>query len=1321
MKRSVRCLAMLGALLGASFAHAKELPNLDASYQEVSPKAARTQVLRANAAERVSVASVDPRRGIPSFIWAARDLSAPISLKLATKPDIAARAALSKVAARIGLPTQVVASTVLREVDDSGEGGIIVRFSQELEGIEVFRGQATVMLDRAHRMVAASNNLHPAAINGSKRLSRTFAITPGDAISSAFQDLHQVVLPIDRFVSSGQSGRYELFEFLPAQDLELARPARVKKVYFPLGEKLVPAYFLEISTRHFDEQDADAYAYVIAADDARVLYRENLTHSAFKYRVWADPAFQNRPLDGPQADYNPHPLGTPDGSSPPFIAPTLVTMDGFNKNPEGTFDPWLAANATQTLGNNVDAYADRSNGDGFTPNTQDVRASTTAAQTFDRVYDTSAAPGSSQNQVMAAVTQLFYVNNFLHDYWYDSGFNEAAGNAQSNNFGRGGAANDPMLAEAQDFSGTNNANMQTFGDGQSPVMQMYVWDAAQSGNASLTTQGKTYAVGVAGFGLQNFNIGPAQIVIALDNSTADTQGGNTGTVNDACQALTGNYAGRIVLTDRGTCNFVIKVKNIQNAGGIGALIANNGPGLPPSPMGGQDGTINIGTLGISQTDGAALKQQIANGTIQGTMVRAGAVQRDGTIDNGIVAHEWGHYIHNRLVPCGSQMCGAEGEGWGDFFALHMSVREGDDLDGTYVIGIYATALLGDSGYYGIRRIPYSVNTDKNALTFKHISDGQALPATNDIQPIQAPNSEVHNAGEIWAAMMWEALVDILKRSQQPGAPYSFEEGRRRMANYVVGGMKLAPANPTFLEQRDAILAAAAAADIEDMKIIASAFAKRGAGSCAVSPATDSTDFAGVVESFEVKAKVSDLVGGMDDSIQSCDGDGKLDAQERGRVTVELVNTGIADLTDAVVTVSTSKPGVTFPNGAQAKFASISPFATGKVLLEVALDASIQNLDSLSLDITVTSDQTCVTKNTIVEVPYIHYDNIAESSTTDTVESDIEVWTRTGDGSDNVWSRDLSGPPNHVWHGENSASPSDTSLESPTIVAGAGPVSIALKHRWDFEVGPPPNGGGIINYDGAVIEISMDNGQSWQDVSFYGAGGYNGAITDISGNPLGGRQGFVSQSPGYPSFTTTTLNLNNSIANKSFKLRFRIGTDPAAGAMGWDIDEIAVQGATNKPFPSIVSNANGCAGVPKADAGADQTVSSGDTVAFDGSNSKDPDGDPLTYAWTQLDGPAISLDKPDTAQPSFVAPDVMADTTLTFQLTVSDGKGASSDTVQVVVRPAGAGVGGGKPGLVLDNGGCACTAAGSSSTNSMAPVSALGLIGLAISRLRRRRS
>lgn len=128
------------------------------------------------------------------------------------------------------------------------------------------------------------------------------------------------------------------------------------------------------------------------------------------------------------------------------------------------------AEYTTTQGNNVHAYTDTDNN-----NSPDSGSSPSggASLIFDFPVDLGQAPSTYRP---AAVTNLFYWNNLIHDVMYQYGFDEVSGNFQENNYGRGGAGSDYVYAEAQDGGGTNNANFATPTDGGNPRMQMYLWN-----------------------------------------------------------------------------------------------------------------------------------------------------------------------------------------------------------------------------------------------------------------------------------------------------------------------------------------------------------------------------------------------------------------------------------------------------------------------------------------------------------------------------------------------------------------------------------------------------------------------------------------------------------------------------------------------------------------------------------------------------------------------------------------------------------------------------------------------------------------------------
>ncbi len=1298
MKRSIRYSTLTAALLAGSFAQGAERPGYDASYAAAPAAPASAARRRSAAPGRAIVASTDARTGSPRFVWASKGLAAPQIA--AASPESATRAYVAALADLYRLAPAALDTAKVAQVHDIGSGAIVVVLRQEVNGVEVFHSDMKVVMGRNLELVAVSGSLHPGAAKGPMR-GAAVKVAPDAAVARALADLYGAPFKaadlVDRKEVKAGYAQLDLGHS-PAgvKDLRFSRPARVKQVLFPMPDRLVPAYYLEVRAGLLDSTGSDAYAYVIAADDGRVLYRVNQKHSAFGYRVWADQAGDHTPLDGPQASFTPHPTGIPDGSQPPFVAPVMITTDGFNTNPSGGVDRWLAPNATETSGNNVDAYADHSAPDGFSPG--DVRATTTSPGAFDRAFDTSQGPKASTDQMMAAVTQIFYVTNYLHDWYYDSGFNEAAGNAQVSNFGRGGEEGDPLLAEAQDFDGMNNANMDAAADGASPTMQMFLWEGAGGASLGVAPLGVNMSTKGAAFGPQAFDH-TNQLALASGSAEPAT---------DACSAVGPSVNGKIALVDRGGCNFTVKALNVQAAGATGIIIANNQASSGPPPLGGNQDGIEIPVLGISMEDGDTLKSALEAAAVTVTMSRAPVPQRDGTIDNTIVAHEWGHYIHLRSVSCGSLQCFAMSEGWGDFIALQMVLREGDDRQGAFPLSIYSTAGLGDA-YFGIRRAPYSIDFAKNAFTFKNISQSQPIP---DSHPVidQGDPSEVHNAGEIWAAMLWEAYNALIDSAPGGIPAHTFAEARRLMSNYIVAGMKIAPADPTYTEQRDAILAAAAANDPDDFIALAEGFARRGAGTCAVSPAVDSQTLEGVVEDFNTRPNVAVTSARLDDSISSCDGDGQLDAEETGKVTLELTNTGTAPLADATATVSSTTAGVSFPDGAQVTFGTIDPFATGIATIAVALDESFTQIGDIDLELTVNSPSSCVPTQTQATIRKVNLDEEVASSPVDDVESESPAWSPEGVGAETVWAREQSGT-NHLWHGLDVSGATDTSIVSPALHVGSESFVITFTHRYKFEFSQGTS------WDGGVIEISTNDGASWVDVSTYADPGYGGTITNESGNPLQDRQGYVNQSPAWPEANQVTLDLGTALAGQTAKVRFRIGTDAAAGDAGWEIDDIGFQGITNTPFTAITEDAASCAGAPLADAGPDQTVAGGDAVKLDGSGSSDPEDDPLTFAWAQTAGPSVELTGADTVSPGFTAPAVTEDTTITLQLQVSDGQGTSTDSVDILVK-----AGSEAPPVEIDDG-CGCSVVGGVSDQPvapLAPLASLGSLAAAALLLRRRR-
>ena len=1254
MSRSMRSLVLASILLLAC----STTPSSDSQAVASNAKPASPGIL-------AHAAHVDARVGTPSFVWITRD-----GLPRYTTAMEAATDTLKRVGPTFKLNAEALATVGTPLVQDTGKGPIVARFEQRIGDIEIFRGGLSLAMNRAFEPVAATG-LVAARLAGKEK---PFTLTSVTALERAWTHI-ATTAQLGTTPSFRSIGTADKYEKLVADGL--VRPSRAKKVFFPNKDGVVPGWYVEIAVK------GHAWSFVVAADDGRILFQNDLVRydsTPFTYKVWADPTTKF-PYNGPQGNsFDPHPTGKPDNTKLTYAPEQTVTLGNypFSKN-----DPWLAADATATQGNNVDAYSDRFGDDGYSPESGDVRSNTTSTRTFGNLYDTGKSPDNTSTNVQASITSAFYLTNFLHDWYYDSGFDETHGNHQTNNFGRGGAGNDALRVEVMDQSGTNNANAQTPPDGDHPVLQMYIFSGPSNATLDVTGIGMK-PVGIGSFGKTNFDL-TAPIALAVDGQGADP--------NDGCEAVTNNLSGKIALVHRGTCSFIQKATAAQAAGAVGVIIANvatSADANNPPFMGGTDSAndVQIPAVSVSYPDGQVLQNTGigANAHIK----REAEVNLDGALDPAILGHEWGHVLSNRLVSDGNGLTtnqsGGLGEGWADFSAMMILVREADASTpqgagwaGSYGMGSYAMSGQADI-YYGVRRVAYSTDMTKDPLTLKHIMNGVPLPTTAPINFGEdgGSNSEVHNTGEIWVTMLYECYAALLHN-------YSFAEAQTRMKRYLVASLSLTPPDPTILEARDAVLAAAYAADQKDFQLFWAAFAKRGAGVGAKGPGKESADNSGVVESYALGASLEIVEATVTDDILTCDHDGILDPGEVGTVHVKVKNGGSTMLGGPTVKLTTKTKGIVLdaklPLGGEA----LAPFATKDFDIVTKISAGDPNaIVDYRIEV---ADPTLGTPMVLDVMGRYNADEGPDASATDTVDTKKSAWKTAGDDSSDAPKfgvvRDGS---NGYWSVLDTYAPSDRQLVSPKFTIEGATFGLEFKHRWSFRFSTRRQ----VDVDGGVVEISTDGGKTWNDISTVGTIDYNTTLDAGRGDgPIGGRKGFGHSSEDYPNtWHATKVAVTLPAHPDAVQIRFRAGTSSGFNFLqGWDIDEIALTGITSTPFYGFVPHADQCDPKgPTVTAAGPLTVHARDLVMM--SATADGAGD-LGYGWLQIAGPGVAVGGIDTANPAFVAPDMA--TMLSFQVRANNGKLVSAPAqLDVVVLAAPATNGGDDSGCGIGRGTTAST-------------------------------
>ncbi len=456
-----------------------------------------------------------------------------------------------------------------------------------------------------------------------------------------------------------------------------------------------------------------------------------------------------------------------------------------------------------------------------------------AGLNFDFPYDSAVGVQGNLNSV---ITNLFYMNNMMHDIYAYYGFDEASGNFQETNYSGLGAGTDFVFADAQDGSGTNNANFGTPPEGSNPRMQMFLWSSSQP--VGLVTVNSPASIAMS-YGALEAGFGPSvpstplteNVVLLIDND---------GDLNDGCGTIqnAAEMIGKIVLIRRGTCPFVQKIQAAQDAGAIAVIMMNNAGA--PIQMGGSSTTITIPSVMISSTDGTTFTTTISNGdTINATLQNPGDITAyDSDLDNLIISHEYGHGISNRLTGGANNsncLFNAEqmGEGWSDWLGLMITMKPTDLGADRRGVGTYVTGAPNNGT--GIRPAPYSTSFSVNNFTYANTNSGVSQP---------------HGIGFVWASMLWDMNWDLINEYGFDPNVKTGTGGNNIAMALVIEGMKLQPCAPGFVDGRDAILAADSLLyNGANHCLIWKAFARRGLGFSAEQGSSD--DRADQVQAFDL--------------------------------------------------------------------------------------------------------------------------------------------------------------------------------------------------------------------------------------------------------------------------------------------------------------------------------------------------------------------------------------------------------------------------------------------------------------------------------------
>jgi hypothetical protein len=611
--------------------------------------------------------------------------------------------------------------------------------------------------------------------------------------------------------------------------------------------------------------------------------------------------------------------------------------------------------------------------------------------------------------------------------------------------------------------------------------------------------------------------------------------------------------------------------------------------------------------------------------------------RGSGLDHDVVIHELTHGTSNRLHVNGlsAPMSRGMGEGWSDAYARALLSTASEDPNAVYGAASFVTANF----YRGIRRFPYAVKTNlgangkpHNPLTFADIDNNQINLSDGAFLIGNSSDAfEVHNVGEVWATALLEVRARFITR-------LGFATGNQRFLQFMTDAMKLDPSNPTLLQGRDSLVAAAnagggTAADIAD---IWAGFATRGMG---VGARVIQADTGLVVEAFDLPGVAASTASLTAEQFVNS----RLDPGELVSVSLCITNNASTASGDVTGTLAATG-GVTSPS-APLGYGVIGPSVTVCRTFSFTVGAACASKLTATLQIAETGAPARALTYDFV-VGSLSAPSFSQNFDGVTAPALPSGWTTgnisTTGGPDSLWTTSTVLPdtaPNRVTV-SNPTVISDNVLVSPAMNVPAGVSQLIFRNSYNMEA----------TADGGVLEISVGGGP-FQDIlnvgGAFASGGYSGRLVSDT-SPMDGRLAWTGNSGGY---ITTAVTLPASTMGQSVVFRWRVATDTGTAGSGWSVDTVSLATfACSNDAPTILAQPQSQSINPNTT--ATLTVLASGTA-------------PLSYQWFQGASGNTTTPIGGATSASFTTPFLVA--TTSFWVRVTNGLGSvDSATATVTV-------------------------------------------------------